>query len=395
MATIRSMTNDDLLSYKRLASICYNYADADEPKPCAEDELRQRVGLFDDDGTLLSAMIHHRFTARFEGHDVPLVGIGGVVTDPVARGQRGVRRLFETYLPKLREEGYIFSALYPFSHVFYRKFGYELAFEQRVAELPREKLRDDLCQADEIVRVLPEQDDQGMRRIYERYIADRHFAIERDDRMWRDLREGTPWEKMKYAYVLKRKGESIAYWIGSVCKDGSGSVLTPDDLAYTCREGCEAIFAMLRGMNEVGTIRLYAPAELEPRWLVRDPYQVSFKSINCGGMLRVIDVEKALMLLAAPPIAGSLTIQVTDQQIAENNGYFTVMGDGCALRVSRGEKRTADLCCTVNGFSALIGGLQTFDDALLAGHAALATEECRPFAAMLFPKRKTHLNWGF
>lgn len=395
MATIRSMTNDDLLSYKRLASICYTYTDADEPKQCTEEELHQRVGVFDDDGTLLSAMIHHRFTARFEGHDAALVGIGGVVTDPVARGQRSVRKLFEQYLPVLYDEGYIFSALYPFSHTFYRKFGYELAFEQRRAELTPGSLRDDLCRADEIVRVLPDQDDQGMRQIYERYIADKHFAIQRDDRMWRDLRQGTPWEKMKYAYVLKRKEESVAYWIGSVSKEGSKAVLTPDDFAYTCREGCEAIFSMFRGMNEIGVISLYLPAELDPRWLVRDPYDVSFKDMNCGGMLRVINVEKALRLLEAPPLAGSLTIQVTDQQIACNNGRFTVEGDGGALHIAQDENRPADLCCTVNGLSALIGGLQTFDDALLAGHATLMTDGCHRFASMLFPKRKSHLNWGF
>lgn len=395
MADIRYLTSDDLLQYKRLASICYTYADAEQPRPCTEEELHQRVGVFGEDGTLLSAMIHNRYTARFEGHDVPLVGIGGVVTDPVARGQRGIRKLFETYLPILRDEGYVFSALYPFSHVFYRKFGYELALEQRVAELSRGSLRDDLCQADEIVRVLPEQDDQGMRHIYERYIADKDFAIERDDAMWRDLRRGTPWETMKYAYVLKRKGESVAYWIGSVRKDGSGAVLTPDDLAYTCREGYEAIFAMLRGMNEVETIRLFVPSELNPRWLVKDPYDVTFKSINCGGMLRVMNVEKALSMLTAPRFAGHFAVEVSDGQIAENNGCFTVVGDGRELQVTRTDNAQADLRCTIGGLSALIGGLQEFEDAVLAGHAQLVKENQTPFMAAVFGRRRAHLNWGF
>ena len=395
MAEIRYMTNDDLLQYKRLASICYTYADAEQPKPCTEEELHQRVGVFDEDGTLLSAMIHNSYTARFEGYDVKLLGIGGVVTDPVARGQRGIRQLFETYLPKLRDEGYVFSALYPFSHVFYRKFGYELAFEQRVAELSPGSLRDDLCQADEIIRVLPEQDDHGMRQIYERYIADKHFAIKRDDRMWRDLRKGTPWEAMKYAYVLRRKGESVAYWIGSVSKDSSGAVLTLDDLAYTCREGYEAIFAMFRGMNELRAIRLFVPAEMDPRWLVKDPYDVTYKHVNCGGMLRVMDVEKALSMIAPPPVPGRMTLSVTDGQIAQNSGCFMMESDGHYLSVSRCEDRTADLHCSINGLSALIGGMQPFEDGLLAGHAELRNGNCLPFASQVFAKRKAHLNWGF
>lgn len=394
MATIRCMTNDDLLSYKRLASICYTYVDADEPRPCTEEELRQRVGLFAEDGTLLSAMIHNSYTARFEGHDVKLLGIGGVVTDPTSRGQRGIRRLFEAYLPKLRDEGYVFSALYPFSHVFYRKFGYELAFERRTAAFSPEALRKSLRPADEIVRVLPGEDDQGMRRIYERYIADKHFAICRDDAMWQERRKGTPWEKMKYAYVFKRQGESIAYWIGSASKSGHSCTLTIEDLAYTCPEGAEAIFAMLRGMNEIETVRLTVPAELNPRFLVEDPYNVDYKDVSCGGMLRIMNVPAALSLMKAPNMPGRCTIAVTDEQIAGNNGLFTVTGDGRGLTVEAGGQEP-DLRCTIGGLSALVGGLQEMEDALRMGHAELVKAENISFAAELFRQRKAHLNWEF
>lgn len=395
MASARYLTNDDLLQYKRLASICFTYADADQPRICTEEELHQRVGLFDEDGTLMSAMIHNGYMARFEGQDVPLVGVGGVVTDPVARGQRGIRSLFETYLPILHDEGYVFSALFPFSHVFYRKFGYELAFERRMAEFSTSSLRNDLHHADEIVRVLPEQDDQGMAMIYERYAADKHFAIKRDASMWRELRLGTPWEKMKYAYVLKRQGESVAYWIGTAEKRGFDAALTVEDMAYTCREGCEAIFAMLRGMNEVQTVRLTVPAELEIRWLVDEPYDVTYKSVNCGGMLRVMNVGKALSLLAPVSLAGVVTIEVADPQIASNNGRFTVEGNGQKLTVTRETARAADLRCSINGLSALIGGLQEFEDGILAGHATVMNKDCLSFASALFPKRKSHLNWSF
>lgn len=394
MPTIRYLTNDDLLQYKRLASICFTYADAEEPRMCTEEELHQRVGVFDEDGTLLSAMIHNRYMARFEEHDVPLVGIGGVVTDPAARGQRGIRKLFETYLPALYDEGYVFSALYPFSHVFYRKFGYELAFEKRTVELSPGSLRENLHKADEIVRVLPDADDQGMRKVYDRFIEDKPFAIRRDDAMWRELRQGTPWEKLKHAYVLKIGGESVAYWIGTVEKHGFDAMLTLTDMAYTCREGCEAIFAMLRGMNEIETIRMTTPVELNPHWLVSDPYDVGKYNITRGGMLRVMNVEKALGMLAAPLVPGSLTLEVTDSQIAPNNGCFTVTGDGRRLSVARSEG-PADLRCDINGLSAMLAGLQDFEDSLLAGHAVPTKTFDKWFASMLFPKRKGHLNWHF
>lgn len=395
MAVIRCLTNDDLLQYQHLASICYNYAVDTPPTTCTEEELRRRVGVFREDGTLLSAMINNHFSVRFEGQDIPLVGIGSVVTDPVARRQGGIRHLFETYLPALYDEGYVFSALFPFSHVFYRKFGYEFAFERRVAEFSARKLRDDLCEADEIVRVLPGEDDQGMRQIYERYIEDKHFAVRRDDVMWRDLCQGTPWEKMKYAYVLKRGGVGVAYWIGVVEKHGSDATLMLMDMAYTCRKGYEAIFAMLRGMNEVGTICMTVPAELNPRWLVKDPYDVAKSQLSCCGMLRVMNVEKALGLLAVPPVAGRLTIEVADVQIAQNNDRFMVACDGRELSVTRARDAAIDMRCSINGLSALMSGLLGFKDSVLAGHVTQIHESALPFAAMLFPQRKAHLNWDF
>ena len=144
MSIIRPMTNDDLLAYERLCSICYTYPAKHAPEPLPDEKLRIRMGVFDEDGKLLSAMMQIPYSVRFGGETVPLIGIGGVVTDPAARGQRAIRHLFEEGLPRLYREGYVFSALYPFSHRFYRKFGYESAEFWRYAKFPRNALRQDL-----------------------------------------------------------------------------------------------------------------------------------------------------------------------------------------------------------------------------------------------------------
>ena len=77
MPTIRSMTNDDLLAYQHLCSICYTYTNSDLPEPLPEERLRIRRGFFDDDGSLRSAMMQIPYDVRFANETVKLVGIGG------------------------------------------------------------------------------------------------------------------------------------------------------------------------------------------------------------------------------------------------------------------------------------------------------------------------------
>ena len=392
MPTLRTFTNDDLLAYNRLCSICYTYPDAEtEPKPKTEEQLHAMRGVFGDDGELLSAMTQHSFDSLFCGHPVKMCGIGGVVTDPTARAQGAVRRIFETDLPRLYAEGHIFSALYPFSYYFYGKFGYTWAEFWRNVEIPRASLRKDLCRAEEIIRVLPGEDDQGMRAIHEQYIADKQLPVLRDDKAWESLRSGTPWEKLKHAYVLRVDGKSAAYWIGQRTQ-GNGT-LRILDMAWTCPAGLQAIFAMLRGMNEVETIALRGYSGFEARNLVVEAYEVS-ESTPGTGMVRVVNVEKALSLMPAPPVAGQVTLRVTDEQIADNCGCFTVTGDGNAISVAK-TNGPAEIECDIQRLTALVVGRQSLAGAVDSGVVAVCEGVDRRFAEMLFREQSIHMNRNF
>lgn len=395
MHEVRSMENKDLLAYKRLCSICYTYTvDNEVPEELPEDQLRIRRGVFDTAGNLLSAMMQIPYQVRFCGQTVKMVGIGGVVTDPVARSRGAIRAIFENDLPAQYQEGYVLSALYPFSYRFYGKFGYVWAKFGRNVSIPREALRNDLHRADEILRVLPEAEDQGMAAIYEAYSADKDFAVLRDKRMWKELRSGTPWESLKYAYVMRIGGKSVSYWIGKMEKRNDGAVLQIQDMAWTCREGLEAIFAMLGGMNEVSEIRVQARSGFEPVLLCNEAWDLSPKE-DCQGMVRVVNVERALALLPPPELAGMLTIEVTDEQIPGNCGKYTVSGDGYTISVTRDNNAAADIRCDIRGLTALIVGRHRFADAVEYGMAQLYTPQKARFAERLFAERRLHLNWYF
>ena len=391
MAILRTFTNDDLLAYKRLCSICYNYPDAETPQPKSDEQLHTMRGVFAEDGALLSAMCQIPYETLFGGQRTKMVGIGGVVTDPTARAQGAIRHIFEADLPRLYEEGFVFSALYPFSHRFYGKFGYTWAEMWRNVEIPRASLRADLCRAEEIVRVLPGEDDQGMRAIHDAYIADKTLPVLRDDWAWADLRKGTPWEQLKHAYVLKVDGAPAAYWIGQ--RERGNGTLRILDMAWTCQRGLEAIFAMLRGMNEVETITTRRYPGFEPRLLVTEAYDVT-ETTPATAMVRVVNAAQALALLPAPPVAGRLTLQVTDGQIAANCGTYTLRSDGAAFTVDRTDL-PADITCDIQGLTALVIGRQPFGETTDSGVVTARDGLDRRFAGLLFPPRRLHIDRNF
>lgn len=394
MTEVRGLLPEELAAYNKPSSICFTIPMKTEklaPKDMPAEKLRQYRGCFDADGTLLGAMILLDMDCRFEGRTCRFFGVGGVVTDPAERRRGAIRQIFEADLPRMYNEGFALSALYPFSHEFYRKFGYELGIMRHTMKLGPGCLRKDLYRAAAIRRILPGQPDGGMRQVYERYIADKNLSILRTDDQWKDLRGGTPWENQKHSYVLyDAADEPIAYWIGTMAKEGGETLLTIDDLAYVSREGMEAVFAMLRSMNEVGAVKLVMPQDMPIRYLTADPYHVDEECI-CGGMVRIVNAEAVLGMLPAPALAGRCVVEVSDGQIAENNGRFLIAGDGERLAVSRTEDEP-DVRCGIGGLSALAVSAMDFRECLDARLAELLRPENRRFMAELFRARKQHLH---
>ncbi|TDB77485.1 enhanced intracellular survival protein Eis [Micromonospora sp. KC721] len=61
---------------------------------------------------------------NLRGRVLPMAGVAGVATHPLARRQGHVRALMHQLLDEMRDEGHPLTALYPFRAGFYERFGY-------------------------------------------------------------------------------------------------------------------------------------------------------------------------------------------------------------------------------------------------------------------------------
>ncbi|TDB72880.1 enhanced intracellular survival protein Eis [Micromonospora sp. KC723] len=83
-----------------------------------------RTLVVEDDGETRAAASAIPMRQNLRGRVLPLAGVAGVATHPLARRQGHVRALMHRLLDEMRDEGHPLTALYPFRAGFYERFGY-------------------------------------------------------------------------------------------------------------------------------------------------------------------------------------------------------------------------------------------------------------------------------
>jgi predicted acetyltransferase len=144
-----------------------------------------------------------KYNIAFEGQAVPMCGIGGVATLPEYRRQGAIRAIMDRLLHQEREEGTVFSYLYPFSFQFYAKFGYGPGCRRFRVELPA----GDLCTLPgrgQIRHYRPE-DRPVVESIYARFTAGTNGPVRRTKGLWDRLLEQDRWQEQQHVYISGSK----------------------------------------------------------------------------------------------------------------------------------------------------------------------------------------------
>ena len=95
------------------------------------------LGAFDDGGKLMAVAQCLPHFMWLDGVSVKCGSIGNIASLPEGRRGGIVRKIMKLLCDKMYEDGYVMSFLYPFSHPYYRKFGYELCNEMYRLEASR------------------------------------------------------------------------------------------------------------------------------------------------------------------------------------------------------------------------------------------------------------------
>lgn len=394
----------------KISSIAFTYPLSD-PEPKAEtatntEEQKRNIEKFamvdEANDKLMGGMILLDYQTRIGERWLPLTGIGGVCTLPEYRRAGVIRGIFKHILPRMYENGIAISGLYPFSHAFYRKFGYEVTSGLNTATLGLEQLR--AFPAPDAVRQIDNPRDELLARaVYEKFAEKRDATMRREiSAYWKWLFSADIYKTRTYRYLLMRhageKSEPCAYIVFTPeTTPETGNTMLALEAAYTDMDALRRLMGFAATFfPHYRQLRLTLPGDVDLGAICQNPYDVKVKT-SYGYMLRAVNtrvmlesqpLSPALKALAAiKPLAFSLSL--SDEMIPQNTGRYDITITGEGVKCVQSAYASADISMNINTFSQLTTGSIALCEAY--GHADFEMNAPCPAAEMLFVRRPQYI----
>ncbi|MEH1056115.1 GNAT family N-acetyltransferase [Micromonospora sp. CPCC 206171] len=348
-----------------------------------------RTLVVDEGGETQAAASAIPMRQNLRGRVLPMAGVAGVATHPLARRRGHVRALLHQLLDEMRDEGHPLTALYPFRAGFYERFGYVGLPRARTARFSPADL-DPLLRAELPGEVTWERIGAGYagyRAFTERCVRERHgFAIfpefravglrDRDDRWLVTARiDGTTMGALTYRI------------------DDHGGELHGDDLLVTDPYARALLLQFLaRHVDQVDRITLQIPAdELPELWLTDLAVHVEARVSRPGSpapMARLLSLDALAGLPAGP---GRVRVElVGDRWLA---GTHLLDGTTGHLELATGGPAPS-ATLTAAGLSALAYGVLDPAEVAVRGLGSIAPDAAAELRR-LFPRALPYLFADF
>lgn len=366
---VRMIKKEERLECEKIQSVAFAFSldTAKVEKEIAEkpDPVNPYIGFFNDQNVITACMELPEYRMRYEGNWVRMVGIGGVASLPEYRFGGAVREILQFAFRQMRENGTVFSSLYPFSHNYYRKFGYETCQLHTMGyELPVEALSKFRCTG--TARMIQPGDSlKSFQAIFDAHFLRYNMPVQREERHWKRLLSDDPYKDRVYSYLLEDENGPSAYLVMGVQPDGEhNNICHVRETAFARPEGLTDVLGLLYRLSaQFGTVHIELPDDVPFAALIDETYEIKNRYSN-QQMTRVIDVQKALELKRHPEGA-AYTLCVRDDGIPENDGVFCVRNEnGKVCAEKQTDTGSADLTVDVRTLGQLLLGFLSIDEAV-------------------------------
>ena len=337
-----------------------NYAFRPTPPFPERSEWEKRIGtrkttdyyaLFEEDKGL-AIVACPGFTQNIRGKIYPMGGFADVSTHPEARRKGYSRMLFRHALRELKEQGKVFSCLYPFRESFYERLGY-ITFPQSrqaifkpeaVAPLLRHEFDGEVSVSlmgagyDSYHKFQTEMqtDIHGM-ALFTDFEGQREAAQE--DRFW--LAQANVNGKIEGIMMYSFQGDEMMNYN-----------LRAIRFYYRSSQGKYLLLSWLaRHIDQAGKATLWLPAYEHPNTWFAD-IRPKLEPVFVAPMGRVLDVSNLSGMRIG---AGHFTARIVDEDCPWNNGVWSFDGESGHLDVKPAADE--DFSLTINGLSALVYGV--------------------------------------
>ncbi|MUK90786.1 GNAT family N-acetyltransferase [Ornithinibacillus sp. L9] len=323
----------------------------DELDQKRKEGLRHKIwGYMDGDN--IAAKLHLiPLTCFIGGKEIKMGGISSVATWPEYRRGGMVKELLGHALKHMKKNGQVISYLHPFSVPFYRKFGWELVFNEKAYTIPIEKFKKKWDGNGYVRRITP--DYQVLNDIYTEYAKTYTGTLLRDEKWWE---QRIVKDDMHIAIAYNKSGEPEGYIIFQV-KDKEFTVI---DKAYRSLNGRVLLLQFVANHDSmVEKVKMVVPENDNLPLLIDDPRFE--QKIEPYFMARIVDVHEFLKQYPYEVNSDGqvVAIHVTDSFLPENNGVYHIkrVKNESTVSFIRSEKiSTKGVTCSVQQLASMFFG---------------------------------------
>ena len=391
----RKIHADELAASSRIMAQAFHFKDFKEAENDTGDKHEYLYGAFDDDHVMRCTLSAPPRQVNYYGQFVPMAAVGGVASLPEARKGGNMRNLITFMLQDAKARGDKLSALYPFSHEFYRKFGYEVCARKKHVFLLMDALKN-YPDHGSVQQFFPGMDETVLQNIYQTWIQECNLTFEsagKQQKKW----DKNPYTDRHYVYIwYDDDGTAKSYLHYSRETQKEELIYKIHELCYTCREGLFGMFGFMKRLSAQSRgFSWDIPEPLDPLLMFPEPYIVQSEMHEyVFGMARLVDIPWCLENKPWPQVQDTLTIRVTGDVLSENNGVY---------KVTLGEKITcekisddvvADMETSIQVLSMLALGTQNAET-LLSIRPDFKVNSKKELIFASFPRRYVHLNVYF
>ncbi|MCG3227206.1 MAG: GNAT family N-acetyltransferase [Candidatus Heimdallarchaeota archaeon] len=320
------------------------------------------IGAFEEN-TLLSAAGYHNFQIFIRGQLCKCSGIAAVMTHPIQRKKGHVKQLMIKLLEKSYNDGLEVSALWPFEHGFYRKFGYEVAEKPIFYKIKISNIKDFKTDERISVRESKGKEDFDMLNTISQKALNKNTRIIGKFDAWFLRGIGTK----RKIFIFEKEGSSagfISFKFVKIKDKDWGRNISVLDWAYTDIEIKKSILSFLKKFeSDISEVRITLPYEEEMLTYLKE-FNTSHVFADWPAMVRVINLKKTLEILNFPKnLEKNLFVEIDDEYISENKGLWNlkISGSKCiATKITNEEIQESQvLKLTINEICQLIVGFCT------------------------------------
>ena len=409
---VEQLKPDRFEEVSRNSTICFNgrsdpeatKKDAAELAVLVSSGEREIWGAIDDEtNSLMADMQLVNYRTRICDKWVNMVGIGGVNTLPQYRRSGAIRSLFNETLPHMYERGAVISALYPFSHEFYRKFGYQVICGVDTTTIDTAQLR--VFEAPSSVRPIERATDMlAARVVYEQFSQRYNLSVRRHyDNQWKYVMGGDICTDGAHKYLIMRQGEhgeeACAYIKFIPRRDAASDEYTAvaHEAAYLDGDALRRLLSFMAGFDpHYKYLKLSLPTDVELSAICPRPYNISH-DFSHSYMVRAINVKALTESLKpaayAAQLKGGFTMKISDSFIRHNDSGFDVYLDNGRVSCLPKPLLTADIEADIGAFSQIATGALSLEQA--AWYGALKLNRHTAVTDALFTRRPIYVQDKF